>query len=481
MLVINAMRTVMDKIEIQRETVIEIQKQVQTLIVYYTARKNLKAITNAQKGIPMGMYSLQLLSQNAEYEMKASKMLARISNVKRSKSTSPRFNNLEKKKPPSSDSDDSGNTSLIENNSSKLYPASNTAQNVNIKRVAQSSESDKFGFNIRFNSLTETAFEKEGNCEMKSKQLLEADNGLENRIKSRIMKSKLHLSRIPIPRINFENPENLRNKSVDIPQTDEYKNNIFVTQKNLDLTASVGSQQQKSGVLSSEIMLAANAKEFYFATLIEISCNIHELEHFRPPSSEIGLWTESFFCAFGALLSASITGIISAEYNAKGAGIQNILALRGDPPHGHSDWKLIETGFAYAIDLYGNYFCIGVAGYPEGHIENPTVESDFIHFIEKAKLADYCVTQLFYDCDIYRNWVARVRAAGVNIPILPGIMPIQMYGGFKGMTSLSKTIVPPEINAALEPIKDNDKVVKEYGVKLSIEMCKKLQAAGQKR
>ncbi|KAJ3023693.1 UNVERIFIED_CONTAM: hypothetical protein HDU68_008496 [Siphonaria sp. JEL0065] len=173
--------------------------------------------------------------------------------------------------------------------------------------------------------------------------------------------------------------------------------------------------------------------------------------------------------------------------NAKDAGIQNILALRGDPPHGHSDWKKIDTGFAYAIDLvkyireqYGDYFCIGVAGYPENHIENPDTEADFRHFVEKAKIADYVVTQLFYDCDLYLKWVDRVRAAGVTIPILPGIMPIQMYGGFKRMTTLSKTHVPPEVDAALEPIKDDDKAVKEYGVKLAVEMCNKLRAAGVK-
>ncbi|KAJ3197704.1 hypothetical protein HDU82_001390 [Entophlyctis luteolus] len=173
--------------------------------------------------------------------------------------------------------------------------------------------------------------------------------------------------------------------------------------------------------------------------------------------------------------------------NAKEAGIQNILALRGDPPHGHSDWKAIDTGFAHAIDLvryireqYGNFFCIGVAGYPEGHVENPDAEADFAHFVEKAKIADYCVTQLFYDCEIYINWLAKVRAAGVTIPILPGIMPIQMYGGFKRMTALSKTHVPPEINAALDPIKDNDTAVKQFGVQLAIDMCRKLQAAGVK-
>ncbi|ORY49493.1 methylenetetrahydrofolate reduct [Rhizoclosmatium globosum] len=179
--------------------------------------------------------------------------------------------------------------------------------------------------------------------------------------------------------------------------------------------------------------------------------------------------------------------IDDALKQCKEVGIMNILALRGDPAHGQATWTATEGGFANAIDLvkyireqYGDYFCIGVAGYPEGHIENPNKEADFNHFIEKAKLADYCVTQLFYEPELYIKWVEKVRAAGCTIPILPGIMPIQAYAGFQRLIGREKTYVPPEVLAALEPIKDDDKAVKEYGVKLAIEMCNKLRAAGQK-
>ncbi|KAL2912972.1 methylenetetrahydrofolate reductase (NAD(P)H) met13 [Polyrhizophydium stewartii] len=172
---------------------------------------------------------------------------------------------------------------------------------------------------------------------------------------------------------------------------------------------------------------------------------------------------------------------------AKKAGIQNILALRGDPPRGQENWTKVDTGFAYAVDLvryirekYGDYFCIGVAGYPEGHIENPDKEADLLHF--KAKVdagADYVVTQLFYDVDVYLDWVKRVRAMGITIPILPGILPIQNYSGFKRMTALSKTIVPQFILDDLEPIKDDDQAVKDYGVRLAIQMCTQMKEAGQ--
>jgi methylenetetrahydrofolate reductase (NADPH) len=146
---------------------------------------------------------------------------------------------------------------------------------------------------------------------------------------------------------------------------------------------------------------------------------------------------------------------------AKAAGIQNILALRGDPPRGQEEWTKIETGFSYAADLvkyirqeYGDYFCIGVAAYPEGHIELENKEMDLIYLREKVQAgADYIVTQLFYDTDLYLDWLKKVREIGIDLPVLPGIMPIMSYGGFKRMTTLCKTKVPSNILKDLEPIK----------------------------
>ncbi|KAJ3175092.1 hypothetical protein HDU87_006489 [Geranomyces variabilis] len=172
--------------------------------------------------------------------------------------------------------------------------------------------------------------------------------------------------------------------------------------------------------------------------------------------------------------------------DAKAAGIQNILALRGDPPRGELNWTKCETGFSYAGDLvkyirqeYGDYFCIGVAGYPEGHTENPDNDEDMKHLKAKCDAgADYIVTQLFYDVDIFLKWYAECRDVGITVPILPGLMPIQNFGGFKRMTSLCKTYVPQEIYNALEPIKEDDKAVKDYGVQLAVNMCNKMKENG---
>lgn len=171
---------------------------------------------------------------------------------------------------------------------------------------------------------------------------------------------------------------------------------------------------------------------------------------------------------------------------AKENGIQNILALRGDPPAGQSGWSKCEDGFSYAVDLvryirqeYGDYFCISVAGYPEGHVDSVEKESDLKFLKEKIDAgADYIVTQLFYDVDLFINWTKKVREAGITAPILTGIMPIQSYQGFKRMTTLSKTILPTHLLEDLDPIKEDDQAVKDYGVDLAVKMCQKLMENG---
>merc|ERR1719446_484367 len=165
-------------------------------------------------------------------------------------------------------------------------------------------------------------------------------------------------------------------------------------------------------------------------------------------------------------------------------GICNILALRGDPPAGVNagEWKAVEGGFAYANDLvkyirqeFGDYFCIAVAGYPEGHLEATSFDDDMKHLKEKVDAgADLIVTQLFYDNSTFLAYVDKCKKMGIDIPILPGIMPIQSYAGFNKMTSLCKTKVPEKIPVKLDAVKDDDEQVKTAGVEIAIEQCKEL-------
>lgn len=176
-------------------------------------------------------------------------------------------------------------------------------------------------------------------------------------------------------------------------------------------------------------------------------------------------------------------------------GIQNILALRGDPPKGQETFQAVEGGFACALDLvkyirqkHGSHFGITVSGYPEAH---PDIIVDDAEQMEKNywKDMDYLkqkmdagaeviITQLFYDVDRFLKFVKDCRSIGISAPIVPGIMPIMTYGGFKRMTGFCKTYVPPEIAQTLEGIKDNDEAIKNYGIDLGTQMCKRLLNAG---
>lgn len=200
--------------------------------------------------------------------------------------------------------------------------------------------------------------------------------------------------------------------------------------------------------------------------------------------------TAQNFCGLETMMHLTCTNMPRAEIDsalkrAKAAGIQNILALRGDPPRGE-EWKQVEGGFAYAVDLvkyirqeYGDYFGICVAGYPEAHVDASSKESDIKYLKEKVDAgADFVITQLFYDVDLFLQFVKDCRAIGINCPIVPGIMPIHTHGGFVRMTQLCKTFVPPYIMEELEPHKNNDEEVKKVGVRLCVDMCKKLIANG---
>merc|ERR1719440_730877 len=172
----------------------------------------------------------------------------------------------------------------------------------------------------------------------------------------------------------------------------------------------------------------------------------------------------------------------------KEKGLCNILALRGDPPANASEWTATEGGFAHAVDLvrfirkeFGDYFCIGVAAYPEGHIDAESFDKDLQYYKEKVDAgADFGVTQLFYDTNLYFEFLKKSHAIGVpkSFDVFPGLMPIQSYAGFRRMTGLCKTFIPKPIDEALELVKDNEAAVKEYGIELAVQMSRELMAGG---
>lgn len=166
------------------------------------------------------------------------------------------------------------------------------------------------------------------------------------------------------------------------------------------------------------------------------------------------------------------------------AGVRNVLALRGDPQEGPTaPWTPTAGGFTYASELvelasgYGG-FSVGVAAFPEGHPASDSRDQDAWVLAEKArKGAEFAVTQLFFRASDYTDLVKRVRAQGVDIPILPGIMPITSLGQVKRMAELSGAQLPDELLARFDGA-EAPAEVRAVGVQIATELCQDLLAAG---
>jgi methylenetetrahydrofolate reductase (NADPH) len=170
---------------------------------------------------------------------------------------------------------------------------------------------------------------------------------------------------------------------------------------------------------------------------------------------------------------------------SKANGIRNLLILRGDPPRSIQSWKPNDVSGGYchrSIDLvrlvrevYGTYFCIAVAGHPEGHPSSISRKEEMKHLKEKITAgADFIITQFFYDCHSFFDFVLACREEGITCPILPGIMPIHSYSSFVRMTKYCNISVPKSLMNRLESVKDNDDAIKEIGIDLAVDMCQQL-------
>ena len=166
------------------------------------------------------------------------------------------------------------------------------------------------------------------------------------------------------------------------------------------------------------------------------------------------------------------------------AGIENVLALRGDPPKDAAVFDTPASGFAHASDLAAmlarNYhFCIGGACYPEKHIESASLEDDLQNLKRKVDAgAEFLITQLFFDNDKYFEFVERARRIGITVPILPGIMPITNYEQIQRFTAMCGATVPPKLLAELEVRREEPKAVEELGVAFATLQCTDLLRRG---
>ena len=213
-----------------------------------------------------------------------------------------------------------------------------------------------------------------------------------------------------------------------------------------------------------------------------------------------------------------VKAVREALQAAYDGGIRNIVALRGDPPEGTDEWTAAEGGFACALDLvryirkeFGDSFGISVAGYPEGHpnrISQLTDEEaanmsesergrccvhDGITYVckdddykkemdylkEKVDAGgDFIITQMFFDAEVFKTFVKDCREWGINCPVVPGLMCINAYAGFKKMTKFCKTRVPKDLEEKMDSMKDDPDAVKKFGVTFGSEICRSLLDSG---
>lgn len=152
-------------------------------------------------------------------------------------------------------------------------------------------------------------------------------------------------------------------------------------------------------------------------------------------------------------------------------GIENVLALRGDiPPDGH-----VEHDYRYANELVrdlkamGN-FCIGGACYPEGHPESANKKEDILHLKEKVDAGcDFLTTQMFFDNNLFYNFLYRIREAGITVPIIAGIMPVTNASQMKRILSMSGTALPTRFKMILDKFGDNPAAMRQAGIAYATE------------
>ena len=159
------------------------------------------------------------------------------------------------------------------------------------------------------------------------------------------------------------------------------------------------------------------------------------------------------------------------------ASIENVLALGGDRP---VDYVPPPGAFTYASELAAFIrsrfdLCLGGACYPETHVTAPSPEADLENLVTKVNAGvDFLITQLYFDNQDYFDFVARARAAGIDVPIVPGIMPIISVASIRRMTSLSGARIPEELQTGLAAAEDDDALTREVGVEWATLQCREL-------
>jgi methylenetetrahydrofolate reductase (NADPH) len=166
------------------------------------------------------------------------------------------------------------------------------------------------------------------------------------------------------------------------------------------------------------------------------------------------------------------------------AGIENVMALRGDPPRGEKNFRPPEDGLSSATELIefigeGYDFALGGACFPEVHPEAEDLETDLRYLKTKVDAgARFLITQLFFDNQVYFDFVAAARERGIDVPIIPGVIPIASYGQVARICSLCDASIPEDLESAMKELGGDEDAEALLGVAFAARQCEELLAGG---
>jgi methylenetetrahydrofolate reductase (NADPH) len=195
---------------------------------------------------------------------------------------------------------------------------------------------------------------------------------------------------------------------------------------------------------------------------------------------ELGLEAMAHFTC----VDATVDDLRATLDQMRDAGIENVLALRGDPPKGVAEWTPTDGGLTYSTELIelieSEYdFTIGAACFPEVHPAAADIDSD-IGFLKKKvdAGAKFLITQLFFDNELYFDFVERARTAGIDVPIIPGVMPVTNFSQIKRFTEMCGASIPAHLECELEARQHDPDAVRDLGVAYATLQCSELLARG---
>jgi methylenetetrahydrofolate reductase (NADPH) len=181
----------------------------------------------------------------------------------------------------------------------------------------------------------------------------------------------------------------------------------------------------------------------------------------------------------------TVEGLGEVLDRIEAAGLDNVLALRGDPPRGEEEFTPPDGGLRSAAELAGfisaRYpgFAIGGSCFPEVHPEAPDLEADLVYTRTKPENGiAFLITQLFFDNRVYFDWLAEARRAGIEVPIIPGIMPITSYAQIRRFCEVCQATIPAPLAAAMEALGGDPEAELQLGIAYAARQCEELLAAG---